>query len=306
MLRLRGNGLVTAELMQLRRGPSVSSTPMSRRAKLIALAFLLAAVIVLSLVLARSLGMDSPLVLLMVFTVFVVALIAVYVRMIVAARRLALLNQHGVALLNQGRAEESLREFESCVAQAKAARLESYGRVFQSNVATALVELGRAEQAHALLRALLAESDLRRSLTASWGSFVGLVSTVLWLSHEAAPEEAGHFLDEYESDVPPPQRASLISPRVLVLLRQERYSDVDALLEGRWLEAEGVLPARRLRRLVLLWAFALHHAGRADESRRKLEAAGPDIAEEARALTERWPDLEAFLASTQGYREVAR
>jgi len=178
--------------------------------------------------------------------------------------------------------------------------------VFQSNVATALVELGRVEQAHTVLRGLLAESDLRRSLTASWGNFVGLVSIVLWLSHEADSEEAGRFLDEHGSDVPQPQRASLVTPRALVLLRQERYTDVDALLTERWLEAEGVLPARRLRRLVLLWAFALHRAGRADESRSKLETAGPNIVEESRTLIQRWAALEAFLSNTHSYRDGAR
>lgn len=279
---------------------------MSRRAKLVTLPFLVAAVIGLSLVLANLMSVDSAPVLLAVFTIVVVAVVVLYIRMIVTARRLALINQQGVALINQGRAGEALREFESCAAQAKAARLENYGRVFQSNVATALVELGRAEQAHALVRELLAERDARRSLAASWGNFVGLVSTVLWMSKEADAEEAGRFLDEHESDVPPPQRASLITPRVLVLLRQERYADVDALLSERWLEAEGVLPARRLRRLLLLWAFALHHVGRADDSRRKLETAGQDVAEEARTLIERWPDLAAFLSSTQNYREVAR
>ncbi len=279
---------------------------MSRRAKLVTLPFLVAALIGLSVVLANTMSVDSAPVLLAVFTVVVVAVVVLYVRMIVIARRLALLNQQGVALINQGRAGEALREFESCAAQAKAARLENYGRVFQSNVATALAELGRVEQAHALVRGLLAEHDVSRSLAASWGNFVGLVSTVLWLSRQADPQEAGRFLDDHESDVPQPQRASLITPRVLVLLRQDRYADVDALLSERWLEAEGVLPARRLRRLRLLWAFALHHAGRADDSRRNLEMAGQDVAEESRVLIERSPALAAFLSSTQGYRQVAR
>lgn len=279
---------------------------MSRRAKLISLPFLLAALATLCVLIARMLDVNAAVVLLVAFGILVTAVTVLYTRMVVAVRRLVLMNQEGVSLLNQGRGEEALRAFEACEARAKAARLTSYGRLFRANTAAALVELGRPREAHAIVQALLREDDLERSLAASWGNFVGLVATVLWLSPEASTEDPERFLDAHASEVPPGQRAVLVTPRVLVLLRQHRYSEAETLLAERWREAEGLLPARRLRRLSVLWAYALHHLGRTDEARRKLDSAGDGAAEENRMLLERWPELAEYLSSAQRYRQAAR
>lgn len=279
---------------------------MSRRAKIISLPFLLAALSGLCVVLARMLDVGVAPVLLLALGAIVAGVVLLYVRMIVAIRRLVLVNQQGVALLNQGRGEEALREFERCVKEAKAARLESYGRLFQANVACAYVELGRHREAHAIVQSLLTEDELKRSLAASWGHFVGLVATILWLSPDAADDEPAQFLATHEPHVPPAQQALLTTAHVLVLLREGRDTEADALLAKRWREAEGLLPARRLRRLTMLWAFALHRAGRADDARRKLETAGEDVALENRMLVAHWPELAAYLSSAQGYRDAAR
>ncbi|MEM6295183.1 MAG: hypothetical protein AAGA54_28185 [Myxococcota bacterium] len=279
---------------------------MTRRTKLLLLPLLLTALVAACWVLASLTGIGLPLLLLVVFSAIVLGVGVLYARMIVAARTLAALNQDAVAMVNQGRVREGLVAFESCAEKARAARLPGYAMLFQANAASALVELGRPERAVSTCRALEQEPDVRRSLAATWGHFVGTAATAKLLVADADIDATEAYLDRHAPDVSQPQRALLLTPRVIILLRRGRHAEVDPLLSERWLEAEGVLPARRLRRLRLLWAFALHEAGRAEDARERLNAAGPTAVEETEPLTRGWPSLAAYLAGLQGYRASAR
>ncbi len=278
---------------------------MTRRTKLLLLPVLLAALIAACAVLANLIGVGLPLVLLLAFGAVIVGVVVLYARMIVAARTLAALNQDAVAMVNQGRLREGLVAFESCAEKARVARLPGYAHLFQANAASAFIELGRPEQAQAICRTLEQAPELRRSLAATWGHFVGAAATAKLLVADADIDATEAYLDRHAPELSQPQRALLLTPRVIILLRRGRHADVDQLLSERWLEAEGVLPARRLRRLRLLWAFALHEAGRPDDARERLNAAGPTAAEETVPLTRAWPSLATYLAGLQGYRASA-
>lgn len=270
---------------------------------LIVLCGLLAALVWLSLDLAGSLGLSGSTILVpTLLTVVVLSAAGIYIRF-GAARGLATESQEGVALLNQGRPAEALAVFDRCEQKAARLRLGGYVELFQMNRAAALIRTGDAATASRLCRALLEKNAGERNLLNYAGNLVAITATAMLLENEADLDAVQRLLDEHEPATAAGQRALLIPPRALLLARRGDDGAVIALLDGRWQEAEGMLPARILRSLHLLWAFALHRRGDFAGARGRLERAGTDIADEAAHLVRDWPELASFAAGGDSYRQ---
>ncbi len=254
---------------------------------------------------SSRLGLDAPLVVLVVFGSLVVFFGVVLARKFRQMQALVTANQDALAKLHQGKALEALQAFEACEASAVEGRFRQLELLFASNRAAALSRLGRTREAVALCRELRGHSDVSRHLKQQWGVFISVCVTAELLLPEPDLDAARRLLDQDGAVAAEAHRAGLLLPRCMLLLRAGHFAEVDPLLQAQWSNADALLGARQLRQLQLLWAFALHQSGRTVDARRRLDAAGPDIVAEAKVLVQGWPELARFVAGLAEYRGAA-
>lgn len=276
---------------------------LSVRSLVILLVLAVSILIYLLSFLSRQLGLDVPTVLVVVIASLTAVIALIAVVKFRKARALVARNLEAVNLLNQGEVGDALASFEACEREAKQGSFRQLQPLFALNRAVAMMRQSRCEEAVVLCREILAHPSAARHFGAQWGHLVAVSATAELLLPEPNVAAAQTLIDDGWAKTPRAQQAPLFAPRCNLLIRAGKFAEVDTLLSERWAEADGVLRARELRLLQLLWAFALHSHGRTDDARARSRDVGEQVLEEQAVMLKHWPTLAAFVSALSDYRQ---